>query len=202
MGSSPVTAIIALESFFRETAPLGRGERIVAAFSGGPDSTALLLGLSRLGFAVTAAHLDHGLDPGSAGRAAAAAGLAERLGVPFLGERRAVPALRQPGESAEAAARRVRYGFLEEVRARLGARYVATAHHRDDQAETVLLRLFFGSGLAGLAGIRAVHGRIVRPLLDLPRSVLREEVEAAGLPWIDDPTNRDLAVPRNRMRHL
>ena len=191
-----------LDSFFRETAPLCPGEGIVAAFSGGPDSTALLLGLSRLGVEATAAHLDHGLDEGSAGRAATAAAVAARLGVPFIAERRAVPALRQPGESAEAAARRIRYGFLEEVRARLGARYVATAHHRDDQAETVLLRLRFGSGLAGLAGIRPVRGRIVRPLLDLPRAALREEVAAAGLPWIDDPTNRDLAVPRNRMRHL
>ncbi len=193
--------LTALDSFFRETAPLYPGEGIVAAFSGGADSTALLLGLSRLGIQVTAVHLDHGLDAGSAGRAAAAAGVATRLGVPFIAERRAVPALRRPGESAEAAARRIRYGFLEEVRARLGARYVATAHHRDDQAETVLLRLRFGSGLAGLAGIRPVRGRIVRPLLDLPRAVLREEVEAAGLPWVDDPTNRDLAVPRNRMRH-
>ena len=198
-----------LDSFFRETAPLRPGDRIVAAFSGGPDSTALLLGLSRLGigpgsglgFQLIAAHLDHGLDEGSAGRAAAAAEIAARLGVPFVAGRRDVPALRRPGESAEAAARRIRYGFLEEARARLGARCVATAHHRDDQAETVLLRLRFGSGLAGLAGIRPVHGRIVRPLLDVPRAVLREEVEAAGLPWVEDPTNRDLSVPRNFVRH-
>src|SRR6185436_13392119 len=131
----------------------------------------------------------------------AAAEIAARLGVPFVAGRRDVPALRRPGESAEAAARRIRYGFLEEARARLGARCVATAHHRDDQAETVLLRLRFGSGLAGLAGIRPVHGRIVRPLLDVPRAVLREEVEAAGLPWVEDPTNRDLSVPRNFVRH-
>src|SRR6185436_17159264 len=131
----------------------------------------------------------------------AAAEIAARLGVPFVAGRRDVPALRRPGESAEAAARRIRYGFLEEARARLGARCVATAHHRDDQAETVLLRLRFGSGLAGLAGIRPVRGRIVRPLLDVPRAVLREEVEAAGLPWVEDPTNRDLSVPRNFVRH-
>lgn len=203
MGSSPVTATIpVLGSFFRETAPLRPGERLVAAFSGGLDSTALLLGLSRLGLDAVAAHLDHGLDEGSAGRAAAAAEAAARLGAPFLAERRAVPALRKPGESPEAAARRIRYGFLEEVRDRLGARWVATAHHRDDQAETVLLRLLFGSGLAGLSGIRAVHGRIVRPLLEVPRAVLREEVEAAGLPWCEDPANADLAVPRNRVRRL
>jgi tRNA(Ile)-lysidine synthase len=172
------------------------------AFSGGLDSTALLLGLSRLGVDVAAAHLDHGLDAGSARRAAAAAEVAARLGVPFFAERREVPALRRPGESPEAAARRVRYDFLEEVRDRIGARWVATAHHRDDQAETVLLRMLFGSGLEGLSGIRAVHGRIVRPLLGVPRAVLREEVEAAGLPWCEDPTNEDLSVPRNRVRRL
>jgi tRNA(Ile)-lysidine synthase len=122
--------------------------------------------------------------------------------VPFVAERWPVPALRRPGESPEAAARRIRYAFLEEVRDRLGARWVATAHHRDDQAETVLLRLLFGSGLAGLAGIRAIHGRIVRPLLGVPRAVLREEVEAAGLSWCDDPSNEDLSVPRNRVRRL
>jgi tRNA(Ile)-lysidine synthase len=172
------------------------------AFSGGLDSTALLLGLSRLGVPLTAVHLDHGLDEGSAGRAVAAAEVAAQLGVPFLAGHRAVPDLRHPGESPEAAARRIRYAFLEEVRKQLDARYVATAHHRDDQAETVLLRMLFGSGLAGLAGIRPVHGRIVRPLLEVPRAVLRDEVEAAGLPWSDDPTNEDLTVPRNRMRHL
>jgi len=176
----------------------------VVAFSGGLDSTALLLCASRLfplTAPLTAAHLDHGLDAGSAGRAASAAAVAARLGVPFVAERRPVPALRQPGESLEAAARRVRYGFLEEVRRQTGARWVATAHHQDDQAETVLLRLLYGSGLAGLAGIRAVHGRIVRPLLEVPRAVLREAVEAAELPWSEDPGNADLAVPRCLVRH-
>jgi tRNA(Ile)-lysidine synthase len=194
-----------LELFFRESAPLAPGAGIVAAFSGGPDSTALLLGLSTLGrkhgFRISAAHLDHALDAGSAGRAAAAAEVAARLGVPCTVDRRAVPDLRRPGESAEAAARRVRYEFLEEVRRQAGARFVATGHHRDDQAETVLLRLLFGSGLEGLAGIRAVRGTIVRPLLGVSRAVLREAVEAAGLPWNEDPTNLDLNVPRNRVRH-
>jgi tRNA(Ile)-lysidine synthase len=161
--------------------------------------------LSRLvrtrGLRVTAAHLDHGLDGGSAGRAVAAARVAERFGVPFHAERRVVSALRHPGESPEAAARRVRYAYLEEVRQSTGAHFLVTAHHRDDQAETVLLRLLFGSGLEGLAGIRPVHGTVVRPLLDVPRTVLRREVEAAGLPWTEDPTNLDLDVPRNRVRH-
>jgi tRNA(Ile)-lysidine synthase len=194
----------ALATFFRDEAPLARGEGLVVAFSGGPDSTALLWGMSRLaaerGFRLAAAHLDHVMDPGSGGRAAAAACLADRLGVPLISERAEVPAGR-PAESPEAAGRAARYEFLERTREAFGARWIATAHHRDDQAETVLLRLLFGSGLEGLAGIRPVHGAVVRPLLALSRAGLLEAVAAAGLRAVDDPTNRILSVPRNRVRH-
>lgn len=190
----------ALAAFFRDEAPLGPGDGLIAAFSGGPDSAALLLGMTRLGCRVTAAHLDHAMDPGSAERAAAAARLAERLGVRFVTERREVPRLRRGSESPEAAARRVRYEYLEEVRLRAGARWIATAHHRDDQAETVLLRLMFGSGLEGLGGIRPVHGAVVRPLLRVPR---RELLASLGdLEPVRDPTNEDMRTPRNRIRHL
>jgi tRNA(Ile)-lysidine synthase len=193
----------ALETFFRDPrneAPLDPGDSLIAAFSGGPDSTALLLGLVRLGLPVTAAHLDHAMDPGSAERARAAARLAERLGVPFVTERREVPRYRRAGDSPEAAGRRMRYEFLEEVRVRTGARWIATAHHLDDQAETVLLRLMFGSGLEGLGGIRPVHGAVVRPLLALPR---RELLASLGdLEPVQDPTNQDLRIPRSRVRHL
>jgi tRNA(Ile)-lysidine synthase len=182
---------------------------VIAALSGGADSTALLWGLAELtarrGAWLVAAHLDHGLDPGSAGRARAAAATAARLGVPFVCARREVPALRRPGESVESAARRVRYGFLEEVRAGAGARYIATGHHRDDQAETVLLRLLFGSGIEGLAGARPVcmvhRGAVVRPLLDVPRDALRAVLAEAGLTAVEDPTNADQETPRNRIRH-
>src|SRR5436309_12678783 len=109
MGSSPFTAtthlLQSLETFFRSPLPLGTGDGVVAAFSGGADSTALLWGLAQLaarrGAHLVAAHLDHGLDPGSAGRASAAAATAARLGVPFVCARREVPALRRPGESTE-----------------------------------------------------------------------------------------------------
>jgi len=194
-----------LEVFFRHEAPLDPGDGLVVAFSGGPDSTALLWGMSRLaarrGLRLHAAHLDHAMDAGSAGRAAEAVRLAARLGVPLICEGFDVLAGRRPAESAEAAGRRVRYDFLERVRRQLGARWVATAHHRDDQAETVLLRLLFGSGLEGLAGVRPVRGTVVRPLLALPREALLAVVAAAGLAPVEDPTNRDLGVPRNRVRH-
>jgi tRNA(Ile)-lysidine synthase len=207
MGSSPLTATIlrSLETFFHPPYPLGPGDGLIAAFSGGADSTALLWGLrelaARRGAWLVAAHLDHGLDAGGAERAAAAARTAAHLGIPFILERRSVPSLRRPGESPEAAARRVRYDFLEEVRRGRGALYTATGHHRDDQAETVLLRLLQGSGIEGLAGVRPAQGAVVRPLLGLPRAALRAAVEAASLPVSEDPTNDDLGIPRNRVRH-
>lgn len=195
-----------LEAFFRHEAPLASGDRLIAAFSGGPDSTALLLGLARLAerrrCPLVAAHLDHAMDPGSAERAEAARRLAERLEVPFTTARREVLRQRRPGESPEAAARRVRYDYLEEVRNSSGARWIATAHHRDDQAETVALRLFFGSGLEGLGGIRPVQGAVVRPLLGVARRVLLEALAAAGVEPVQDPTNLDLRGPRNRVRQL
>lgn len=193
-----------IEAFFRKEAPLAPGDAVVVAFSGGPDSTALLLGMSRLpGIRLAAAHLDHAMDPGSADRAREAARIAARLDVPFITERaepkRNGPAA--PADSPEAAGRRARYELLERVRRDLGARWIATAHHRDDQAETVLLRLLFGSGLEGLAGIRPVHGRIVRPLLGVPRSALLAALTSSGIEPVDDPTNRNLEVPRNHVRH-
>lgn len=194
-----------VDAFFARHAPLAAGERLLVAFSGGADSTALLataaaLGRSR-GWEAVAAHLDHGGDPGSTERALRAGALAAALAVPFVTERRAVPDLRRPGESPEEAARRVRYAFLEDVRRHTGARWIATAHHLDDQAETVLLRLLQGSGLEGLAGVRPRHGRVVRPLLGVRRRELSVVVAAAGLLPIEDPTNRDLGLARNRVRH-
>ena len=194
-----------LDLCFRDAAPLAPGDGVVVAFSVGPDSTALLWGLSRLapgrGLRLHAAHLDHALDAGSAERAAAAARMAAQLGVPLILERRRVD--RRAGDGVEAAGRRARYDFLERTRRRLGARWIATGHHLDDQAETVLLRLLFGSGLEGLAGVRPICGAVARPLLEVPRAALRDALAAAGLAGsaVADPTNRDLAVPRNRVRH-
>ncbi len=214
MGSSPVTATTslqgALERSLREhdasgsPGTPGRGEPIVVAFSGGPDSLALLLVLRRLATALrlrpVAAHVDHRLDPGSQARAESARQLAAWLEVPFrllagdtAGEAR--------GEGREAAARRLRYRLLDELRREVGARWVLTAHHADDQAETVLLRLAHGSGLAGLAGMAVRHGSVLRPFLSLSRRELRAAVAASGLSPLEDPTNRDLSLARNRLRH-
>lgn len=178
-------------------------DRLVVAFSGGPDSTALLHGLCCLSAShrlrLYAAHFDHGLDQGSAERARTAAALANRLGVPCTVEQSSGPPSAR--ESREAEARRRRYQFLERVRQQVDARFIVTAHHRDDQVETVLLRLLYGSGLAGLAGVKPRHGYVLRPLLERSAAELRAAVGASGLQPTDDPTNRDLAIPRNWVRH-
>ncbi len=217
MGSSPVTATIsprpppfvaALRRALRDAGGTAPGDLLLVAFSGGPDSTALLLGLRRLaprlGCRLLAAHVDHRLDPGSPARATAAERLALGLGVPFRLLVAAPPAAGArvaSSDGPEAGARRRRYALLEELRRSTSARYLLTAHHAGDQAETVLLRLAHGSGLAGLAGIRPRQGTLLRPLLAHGRDELAAAVTAAGLVPVDDPTNRDLEVPRNRLRH-
>ncbi len=222
MGSSPVTAttppsttsasaqllcelravLLAGHAARRPSTPLGI---ILVAFSGGPDSTALLWGLRQLsrelGFGLAAAHLDHGMDNGSAARARQARQVAADLGIDALVVEVAVPQLRLPGESPETAARRLRYRHLERLRRELGAELIATAHHRDDQAETAVLRLAMGSGLLGLAGIEARHGAVIRPVLGLSRALLAAVLAERGLAAIDDPSNRNFEALRNRCRH-
>src|SRR5207248_3023261 len=124
-------------------------------------------------------------DSGTVGQAVAA--LARRYGLPFeLGELRLGP------DATETVARRARYAWLAEVQRRRAARYLVTAHHRDDQVETVLLRLLRGSAPAGLAGMPArARGGLVRPLLAFTRDDLVEHVAARGLAVHDDPANRD-----------
>jgi tRNA(Ile)-lysidine synthase len=212
MGSSPVTAttsplarlLDAAEALWRSGLLTPRDTTLVVAFSGGPDSTALLLSLlppaRARGVRLVAAHLDHALDAGSRGRAEAAARLVRRLGADWRCERRDVPDLRQRGESLEAAARRVRYGFLERIQQEVGSRWILLAHQRDDLAETVLLRLLFGSGLAGLAAIQPVRENRLRPLLGLRRREIEDAVAAAGLEPIQDPTNQEPHAARNRVR--
>ncbi len=191
---------VVLERFFGRIA--GSGDLVLVAFSGGPDSSALLSGLTRvaggLGLRLHAGHLDHGLDADSPRRAAAAADLAARMEVASTVERLRAPG--PGGESPEAFARRHRYAFLERLAGRLGARWIATAHHAGDQAETVLLRLLFGSGLDGLGAMARVRGRVVRPLLGCHRADLRRHLEGTGLEPVADPTNLDLAAPRNAVR--
>ena len=187
-----------------------RGAGLVAALSGGADSTALLTLFcalrSRLGCSLFAAHLDHGLRKESAAEAAAAEALCRRLDVPFFRKREDVGELARVWRcGVEEAGRRARYAFLEECRAETGARWVLTAHHVGDLAEDVLMRLTRGAGWPGLGGMKAVvdePGRhILRPLLLLEKEELEAMLRRMGLAWQEDASNRSRAWKRNRMRH-
>src|SRR5215213_3871958 len=173
------------------------GAHLLAAVSGGADSVVLLHLLRfELGAAVTAAHFDHTMRPGSAADAAWVKGLCAAWGVPLVGVR----AERPPRSEAEA--REARYAFLEEARERAGAEWIATAHHADDQAETVLFRVLRGTGVAGLAGIAPVDAarRLVRPLLSFRRAELRRYARRHRLRWREDPSNASADPARNRIR--
>lgn len=176
---------------------------LCVAYSGGPDSTALLHALAQLPQAqgLRALHIDHGLHAESHAWAEHCRQLAGEWGVSCLVLRVDVDHAR--GYGLEAAARDARYrAFAASLQK--GERLVL-AHHRDDQAETVLLKLLRGAGPEGLGGMRATRrlgdGLLWRPLLDTPRDVLRRYVEQHALPCIDDPSNRDARLSRNFLRH-
>ncbi len=192
----------------RRHALLCAGARVIVALSGGADSVALLFVLRELTATgvlalAGAAHLHHGLRGEQADADEAFCGaLSMRLGLPFVSERADVSGFaRAQKRSTEDAARTLRYAFLDRAADALGADAIAVAHTRDDQAETLLLRLLRGAGTRGLASIRPRAGRVIRPLIDVERAGLREYLAGLGETWREDATNLDLAIPRNRIRH-
>jgi tRNA(Ile)-lysidine synthase len=190
------------------------GRRIHVACSGGIDSTVLFHALdreaSRHDLRLSVGHVHHGLRGAEADAdEAAAAHLAQKHGAPFETTRLAPGSLHVDTGSSRArptvqeAARSARYAALRAQAERLGADRIATAHTRDDQAETVLLRLLRGAGTDALGGIpeRSPDGWIVRPLLGVGRSEIEEYARAAGLSWREDASNASRAYARNRLRH-
>ena len=172
---------------------------VVVAVSGGADSTALLLILADLaeefGLVLHVAHFDHRTRPKeSAEDADFVAKLANRVGAPIRVGRAEKPT------KTEDAARVARYEFLRRAATEIGATAVATGHTRDDQAETVLLHLTRGSGLAGLSGMRPLREGIARPLLAIGRADTLAICRAAKIRPRTDPTNRSLRFARNRVR--
>jgi len=172
----------------------------LVAVSGGPDSVALLdlcvAARNDLALDVAVGHVDHGIHPASAEVARDVAALAERFGVACH-----VRTLALGPSATETLARKERYRALGEMRRDVGARYLVTAHHADDEVETVLYRLLRGSGVAGLAGIPATaRGGLVRPLLPFTRRELEAWVRARSLPAHLDPANADLRHDRSWLR--
>jgi tRNA(Ile)-lysidine synthase len=203
-----MTLIDAVRRTIREQALARPDTRVLVALSGGADSVALLHLLREMEahgdlIVAGAAHLHHGLRGADADADEAfCRSLAERVNVRFVATRADVASLaREQKRSLEDAARSARYAFLEEAADELGADAIATAHTRDDQAETFLLRLLRGAGTRGLASIRPRVGRVIRPVLDVGREDLRSFLAMRGETFREDATNQDVSIPRNRVRH-
>jgi tRNA(Ile)-lysidine synthase len=171
---------------------------VLIAVSGGADSLALARGTAALRRSAVVGIIDHDLQQGSAAVASNAARECERMGIDNVLVERVTVGLK--GSGPEAAAREARRVALEAMADRLGARAILLGHTRDDQAETVLLRLSRGSGARSLAAMAPAAGLWRRPLLDLPRQVVRASV--ADLAVWEDPHNADSAYARARVRHV
>ncbi len=203
--NSPISARAAKQLF----AEVKSAPALVLAVSGGPDSVALMWLAARWrrslarGPQLTVVTVDHGLRPEAAREAREVKRLAAELGLAHrtLRWRDAKPTTGLP-----AAAREARYRLLAEAARKAGASHVLTAHTRDDQAETLLMRLLRGSGIAGLAAMARLTTRddivLARPLLDVPKSQLIATLKRAKVGFADDPTNRDAAFTRPRLRAL
>lgn len=188
-----------VQRFSRDLASLaGSGPlRLGVAVSGGPDSLALLLlsQAARPG-SVEAATVDHGLRPEAAAEADQVAALCARLDIPHATLRPASPIR----GNLQSGAREARYRLLEAWRAERGLDRLLTGHHADDQAETLVMRLNRGAGIGGLAGVRAVNQRVLRPLLGWRRAELAAIARAAGADPVEDPSNLDPRFDRARLR--
>ena len=190
-------------------ADLAECPSLVLAVSGGPDSTALMALAAqwcaslRRGPRLVAVTVDHGLRPGTAREARAVKRLAEQIGVEHRTVRWLGP---KPSAGIQEAAREHRYRLLAAAARRVGARHILTAHTRDDQAETVLDRLARGSGLTGLAGMTRITACeqvvVVRPFLGLAKARLVATLAAAGIGYVEDPTNADPRFARTRLRRI
>lgn len=198
--SHPPTLITITRRTLREECGVGRGSRLLAAVSGGSDSTALLHVLARLrrglGFELVAHGVDHGLRPEAAAELDLVGQLARRLDVAF--SRSSVTL--EPGGNLQARARAARYAALEAARERTGAELIATAHHADDRAETVLLRLLRGSSPRGLAVLPPRAGRLIRPLIRARKADVIAHLTRHELEFARDPSNEDRRFLRVRVR--
>jgi tRNA(Ile)-lysidine synthase len=189
---APSPVVAALREFFTTF----HGQTLLAV-SGGADSVALLTAAAGLHPArIGVASINHGLRPASADEVDTVRRLATTLGVPFHSASLGL----SPGAGMEARAREARYAALEALRSAFGYAWIATAHTREDQAETLLMRLSRGASLRGAGSIRARAGRLVRPLLRVGRADTVAYVEAQGLTPVRDPSNQDPALLRARVR--
>ena len=207
-GMAELTTIDRVRRYAAAHGLWARDERVIAAVSGGSDSVAMLFLLRELAsrgelMLAGLAHLHHHIRGADADADAAfCRELAARFEIPaFVGDIDVPSAARRDGVSIEVAGREARQRFYAEAIAAAGASRVAVAHTRDDQAETVLLRLTRGAGTAGLGGMAPRRGPVVRPVLDATRLELQHYLRERGETWREDATNLDRTIPRNLVRH-
>ena len=182
------------------------GDRVLVGLSGGADSMCLTHALcamrEHLKIEVAAAHLNHNIRGAAADAdAAAAESFAKGLGIEFFLRSCDVRGYAKEKQvSEELAGRELRYGFFDELCEKQGFTRIATAHNKNDNAETLLMNFTRGSGLAGLCGIPPKRGRIIRPLIDVSRAEIEEYCRENGLPFVTDATNLEAVYTRNRVR--
>lgn len=193
--------ITMVERTLREECRLGSGAVVLAAVSGGGDSMAMLhvlAGLSEpLGYQLYAHGVNHGLRPEAQSELDRAHAFAQSLGVHFAQTKIEIP----PGGNLSARARALRYEALERAAAAVGASLIATAHHADDRAETVLMRLMRGAGPRGLAVLPPRAGALIRPLIRATRADIHAHLARHGIAFAEDPSNADPHYFRSRVRH-
>ncbi|WP_072906544.1 tRNA lysidine(34) synthetase TilS [Malonomonas rubra] len=185
---------------------MGSADHLLVAVSGGIDSVVLLRLLSvasnQFGFRLSVAHFDHQIRPESRAEAEFVEQLCERMRLSFFFGSGDVPAFAKEEKiSLEMAARQLRRVFLLRTAKRLDARLIALAHHRDDQVETFFLRLLRGSGSAGLAAMKTLNSCWWRPLLGCSREQILDFARKENLNWVEDGSNADTSILRNRVRH-
>jgi tRNA(Ile)-lysidine synthase len=193
------------EEFIRRERLVSPGDSVLVAVSGGQDSMALLAILHRLApglqCSLQVAHFDHMLREESERDMQVVERMARDLGVPFhCGRSDVRKAASESGDTIEEAARKARYRYLRSTAEKTGASRIAVGHTRDDQVETVLMRILWGSGIRGLAGIPCKRDKLIRPLIHASREDTRRYCIERGIPFVSDPSNRDKRFMRNRIR--
>lgn len=198
--SHPPTLSTLVRRTLVDECELESGAHLLLGVSGGPDSMALLHVLAKLrdrvSFVLSAHGIDHGLRSGAPSELDLAAAVAHRSNVPFSRTRLTV----SPGANLQARARKARYRALRAAATKLGARYLVTAHHADDRAETVMLRLLRGTSLQGLSVLRPRDGQLLRPMIRARRSDVMRHLTRHGIRYAEDPSNLDQRFLRVRVR--
>jgi tRNA(Ile)-lysidine synthase len=173
-------------------------KKVVVGLSGGMDSMVLTHILKTLGYEVIVAHLNHQLRGADADKDEAfVIETAKNWNLPYVSKKAVIP----DDKNIENSARHLRYSFLEETRAAYRADLIAVGHQFDDQIETILMHDQRGSGLRGRRGMRILKGKILRPLIDIPRREIEAYVKENHLEYVTDASNMDMSYERNRIRH-